>query len=111
MPMKRLLRWAFNLCAAVSAVLCVGRNHPREPGDGKDWITINNVGADVPYGFVVLPLAAAPAWWLLRWMRRRRRRVPGLCPGCGYDLRATPERCPECGQVPIAVPEKKGVTA
>jgi len=52
-----------------------------------------------PYWFVAVCFAALPA--LRGW--RRFRPVPrpaGLCPACGYDLRATPDKCPECGHVP-----------
>lgn len=35
--------------------------------------------------------------WLSRPSEAGRSRTVGLCPSCGYDLRATPARCPECG--------------
>jgi hypothetical protein len=47
------------------------------------------------------PIAVIVAAVLSRWILRRRAVYPtGLCPTCGYDLRATPGRCPECGAVP-----------
>jgi hypothetical protein len=39
---------------------------------------------------------------LYRRTRRVNRARAGLCPSCGYDLRASPGRCPECGTVPGA---------
>jgi hypothetical protein len=51
----------------------------------------------VPYWALVLVTGALPAFRLPALARRFMRPGAGLCPRCGYDLRATPDRCPECG--------------
>jgi len=47
------------------------------------------------------PLASAVVRSHRRSLERKRekQRTRGLCPICGYDLRASPERCPECGKL------------
>jgi hypothetical protein len=50
-----------------------------------------------PHGLVCGALALLPAVTLSLRYRRRRHRRRGLCPACGYDLRASRDRCPECG--------------
>ena len=58
----------------------------------------------VRWWHVTLLTALPPAVLLpYAWRNRVRARsaARGLCPACGYDLRATPDRCPECGAVPV----------
>lgn len=51
----------------------------------------------VPFWAIVLPLAVVAILSIRSWWRGRRLNRRGRCPGCGYDLRASPDRCPECG--------------
>jgi hypothetical protein len=51
----------------------------------------------VPLWQLLLPALATPLVIAAHIARRRRGVRAGLCPSCGYDLRASPDRCPECG--------------
>jgi hypothetical protein len=53
-----------------------------------------------PIWAIVLVAALLPFASVVSLVRRRRARRKGLCPACGYDLRATRDRCPECGAAP-----------
>jgi hypothetical protein len=59
----------------------------------------------VPFWFLSLLFGVASSVWLRgrwhEWRRARRVRLweAGVCPDCGYDLRATPGQCPECGTI------------
>jgi len=51
--------------------------------------------------WVLVVLVATPTLWLWRCDRRRQ---PGLCLKCGYDLRGADHKvCPECGAARVRV--------
>lgn len=58
-------------------------------------------GVGVPCWFLFLLLGSYPAVALVRGpVRRRRRRVHGLCANCGYDLTGSESGiCSECGTI------------
>jgi hypothetical protein len=59
--------------------------------------------------FALAPIRAATRAMLLQ-RRRRARAREGLCPACGYDVRATPERCPECGAPGAMLPVQHSIS-
>jgi hypothetical protein len=76
--------------------------------NGRDWYYA--LGA--PFWFLI-PMSLIGTVW--SYWRLRKKDVAGLCPVCGYDLRASNDRCPECGtlftasiQTPTAPPRETG---
>jgi hypothetical protein len=63
------------------------------PGGGDCWFTF--IG--VPFYFLLFLTSLMPAFRMRYWFTHHRRMRDGLCPSCGYDLRASKDRCPECG--------------
>jgi hypothetical protein len=81
----RRLPWA-----QVASFLCFGYVENPVPGNSFRAVYF-------PHWFLAMLFAVLPSVRLRAILRTRRRNRAGLCPHCGYDLRATPERCPECG--------------
>ncbi len=81
-PRVEMVGWLWDFHRGVGS----GRTNHR-------WWTMN-----VRLWPVVIASGVLPIVWCVAWRRRRRDARRGLCPNCGYDLRASPGRCPECGR-------------
>ena len=114
--MTRLPPILLNVPAAASAVLFLGALGCQLYGQPaitlEGYIVSPSIAPPTPIyrsGYescnsILVLSSVFPAVWILDrlvMMREARaKRHTGLCPTCGYDLRATPERCPECGAIP-----------
>jgi hypothetical protein len=64
----------------------------------RQWHDLLDVPVfQIPYAVLILPLLLPPGIWCRRRWQINHAKRAGLCPRCGYDLRATKDRCPECG--------------
>ena len=89
------LEWHEDVADEKTDLLIVRVIAARYPlGERRAWM--------VRYWVPCVLLGLAPLVVTAKRLRRRRRARSGLCPWCGYDLRATPGRCPECGRSSVA---------
>jgi hypothetical protein len=68
--------------------------------DMSGWHHLHeNVVRPIGFGLMIvyLLLMGLLLYSELRLRHRSRDAAPGLCPACGYDLRASKDCCPECG--------------
>ena len=111
--MRRIGRYILNAGTVVSILLCLaaagfwieGRYVIQYDVYGPKWSLPKFAEYNLRHGGEYFYI---DWWWVIvvtsvlpivryRWLPLGRRRRPGRCTRCGYDLRATPDRCPECG--------------
>ncbi len=80
--------WSASPQVASGEHILFGRVLP-EPLGRLFWVSIKPALLLLVIGTAWSAYLVAKAW--------RDGPETGLCPSCGYDLRASPERCPECG--------------
>jgi hypothetical protein len=97
-----LPHWVWDHCGVLIA-RCARREMGSGATGGSVWDAYKtDLYFACPCWMPALAFGAMPGWRVIAWGRRRARRSrhrAGLCPACGYDLRATPDRCPECGTI------------
>lgn len=74
-----------------------GRTTHAQPISGVWGSAMKSFTTWMPYWVLIGLAAIAPAHALIQQRVRSGRRRRGLCPHCGYDLRASSGQCPECG--------------
>jgi hypothetical protein len=81
------------------------RGEARSEGRSILWAGMGH-NALALVAWLLLPLSLAWIPRSIRDVRERQRLLAGLCPGCGYDRRATlpTATCPECGRAGAATP-------
>ena len=82
-----------------------GATHDDDQTRGKRGNIVSTyhiVRLKIPCWAIALLFAALPAYRIgvFAMQSFKRRRKPGVCALCGYDLRASSHRCPECGTIP-----------